>query len=301
MNMKNVPFIAVLVFVGILASCDRVENPVVVSASRLNWDLFPDGDSTDYDWPTTPWAQNNNTFQNVLIEDYTGHTCTNCPAAAIIAKDIEDANPGRVFVASVHASTSGGFQEPRLPEFSTDFRTGAGNEYANTLGIIFNPAGTINRVLDGSNYYHFSNTWDNATTAELSNTPKANLQLQYNYFPSTRGLFIHTETEALEALSGQFNLVIYLVRNTVVAPQEEPGNTVEEYDHHSVLTDNVNGTWGTTVFDGSAAQGDKVYNDFSYAVPNGDASFAITNLSLITYICDRSTYEVLQVIKTPLQ
>ena len=73
---------------------------------ELDTTLYP-GLWSDYennDWPI--FSENTNTNRNVLIEDYTGHHCNNCPNAATIAHDIEVANPTRVFVASIHAAPS---------------------------------------------------------------------------------------------------------------------------------------------------------------------------------------------------
>lgn len=51
-----------------------------------------------------------------------------------------------------------------------------------------------------------------------------------------------------------------------------------------------------------ANNGNIFYNDYSYQLtdPSIDSTFDINNLSLITYVCNRDTYEVIQVIKTEL-
>jgi len=91
------------------------------------------------------------------------------------------------------------------------------------------------------------------------------------------------------------------MRDTIVAPQKlNTGLTEEEYHHHSVLTDNINGTWGTQLVNGPVTAGEKFYNDFSYKIPATDSTFKIENLSLISYVCDRNSFEILQVIKTKL-
>lgn len=296
--MKNI-FIFSLIFGTILnSSCDRIENPVVINNTTLDWSLYPDADTTNYPWPV--WTQNTNTNQFVLIEDYTGHTCTNCPAAAVEAKSIEDANGGKVIVMSVHASVSGGFQEPSLPELPIDHRTVDGDAYAVAMNIVFNPAGTINRTIENSNYYAFASDWNTRTNAELTKSPDFNIQVAFNYFSQTNGLFLHTETEVLSDVVGDYNLISFLVRDTLIAPQEGIGVFYEEYDHHSVLTDNINGTWGTPIITGGTSAGTKIYNNYTYSVPTTDSSFAISNLSVITVVTDRSTLEVKQVTKTSL-
>lgn len=294
--------LASIIFTGLIfGSCDRIENPVVKNNARLNWSLYPNADTTTYPWPV--WSQNTNTQRRVLLEDYTGHTCTNCPSAAVIAKNIENSNGGDVIVMSVHASTTGGFQEPELPEFPLDFRTPAGDEYANVMNIAGNPLGMVNRKNNNGTYIIFSTDWSTECNNELPKSPDFNLQAQYNYFEETNGLFFHTEVEVLNDISGNFNLIHYVIRDTVVAPQKDQGGVVyDEYDHHSVLSDNINGIWGNVIISGDAASGSKSYQNYSYQLPDptSDTTYKINNISIVSIICNRDNYEVLQVIKTPL-
>lgn len=299
--MKFTLIFLTVITIILQSSCDRVENPVVVRDTSLDWTLYPDADTSTYPWPT--WTQNTNTAQRVLLEDFTGHTCTNCPAAAVVAKNIEDANGGNVIVMSVHASVGGGFQQPSLPNYPLDHRTDAGNAYAIAMNMTLNPSGTINRAITNGEYSAFSSDWSNLVNTQLAKTPDFNIQCAFNYYPQTSGLFLHLETEVLNDVQGTFDIVSLLVRDTLIADQEFPqGLHEEEYDHHSVLTDNISDIWGTPIIDGQSTSGTKLYNNYTYVVPSSDtdSSYKINNLSVITFISDRDTYEVKQVIKTPL-
>ena len=286
-----------------LFSCDRIEHPIPVRVGGLDWDLFPAGDSADYTWPI--WTPNTNTLQNVLLEDFTGHTCTNCPAAATIAKNLEAANPGRVIIASIHASIGSSFQATSAPDFLTDYTTEEGDTYANEIPSFFgNPSGTINRLGGGlaNTLWYLSSAWTTKTTSVLGDSPKANLQVKTNYYPQTRGLFVHTESEFLTTLTSEYAIVIYLIRKAVVSSQKLSNGTTDlAYVHHNVMSSVINGTWGTTIGVAPVA-GEKVYNNFAVKLPDGntDSTFNTSNLSLITYVYNKSNYAVLQVIQTDL-
>lgn len=283
------------------ASCTRVKSPVVDHNPTLNWNLYPNADTSSYPWPT--WTTNTNTTRKVLLEDFTGHLCISCPSAATIAKNIEDNANGEVIVMSVHASTNSSNQLPELPEFPLDHRTDAGNEYAVALNIPVNPLGTINRKQDGSQYWYLSPSWQSEVNTELTKSPDFNIQVQYNYYSQTNGLFLHTEVEALNDISGSYSIVNLLIRDTVIAPQKDQGGVVHHhYDHHSVLSGDINGIWGTPIISEAIATGDKIYNHFSYQLPNPttDSTYNVNNLSIISFVCDIDNYEVMQVIKTPL-
>ena len=107
---KGLLFIAFTIAFGLylLPACDRISNPYPVQPClELDTTLYP-GNWSEYvanEWPT--FTQNTNTDRNVLIEDFTGHKCIYCPAAAELAHQLHEANPNRVFVASIHAGVDG--------------------------------------------------------------------------------------------------------------------------------------------------------------------------------------------------
>ena len=307
--MKNYFYILIFIVFG-LFSCDKIENPIPPVFGDVDWSLYP-GDSNDYlslynfDNPETNWSTNNNTKKHILLEDYTGHKCTNCPAAAVIAKQLEDDTSLNVILVSVHAGAGGAFQETDS-EFITDFTTEAGDVYVVDMpGMFANPLGTINRNPTGANntVWHASSSWVNTVNTETSASLLANIQVQANHFPSTNGLFIHTETEFKDNLSGDYHLILYLIRESVIAPQKMGDGSIDHhYHHHSVLSDNINGTWGSLISSGSVNSGSKYYNDFSVELPspNIDSTYEINNLSLVTYLCERNTFKIIQVTKTEL-
>ena len=57
--------------------------------------------------PSSNWPSNTNE-KGILLEDYTGHKCTNCPAAATTGPIRNDTALG--VIVSIHASTDGSFQ-----------------------------------------------------------------------------------------------------------------------------------------------------------------------------------------------
>jgi hypothetical protein len=284
-------------------SCDKVENPVVPPI-EIDTTLYP-GNWIDYPWPV--FGANTNTDANVLIEDFTGHKCPNCPAAAVIASQIETSNPGRVFVASIHASPGDAFQgistpgDGEYPHYMTDFTTEAGDAYVTDIsGLIGNPVGMINREIspEGNPWNHVTNSWANEVSGLLSaNDLKINLQQEINYYPSTNGLFVHVEAEAMEQISANVSIVSYFIQKEVVATQKDGATTIDDYHHHNVMRGTISPIYGEPVFS-SAASGDKFQIDFSFAVPVDDTLNIDSNIRIITYAMDLDTYKIYQVIQS---
>lgn len=289
----------------IVLSCDKIDQPIPINPGIVNTGLFP-GDSTAYisyyDSIESSWTNNLNSKRYILLEDYTGHKCTNCPDAAITAEELEDDTALGVVLVSIHASPDGSFQATDAT-YQTDFTTDAGDVYvADMTGMFANPMGTINRKNLGLNgtVWYLANSWENAVNQEVNQTLQANIQVQTSHFPSTNGLFIHTETEFKSNLSGNYHLIIYLLRKSVISPQSmSDGTTNYNYNHHHVLSNNINGTWGSEIASGTIVSESKFYNDFSFELPN-DSTYNIDNLALVTYLCERNTFEVIQVTKTEL-
>ena len=181
------------------SSCDTIEDPQVPSYGDLDTSLypgpgfyvFPEFDET---YPSI--------VENILIEDYTGHTCGNCPGAAIIAHDLKESHNGRVIIASVHASPGSGFQEPNEPDdpdypmYSHDFRTPAGEDYvADIDGFIGNPMGMVNRKLDGTgSNWKFAPFWATAVEEIIGVNNPLDMNIQVKTIEYRAACLIFDET-----------------------------------------------------------------------------------------------------------
>jgi hypothetical protein len=288
----------------VLQSCDRVTLPYIIKTD-LDTNLYP-GNFIDYEAPTFP--TNTYAFRNVMIEDYTGHKCSFCPAAAVEAANLEAANPGRVFVATIHAGASpdgiSDFQKTNASgSYTTDFTTTEGTEmagafYGMSVGLASNPIGTVNRINEGSAFFLSASVWGDSVATALTYSPDIRLQAISNYFPETNGAFIHVETEFINDMNGEFNIVGYVIKEHATDWQKVLSDDVPDYDHHNIHIGNLFGeTWGRAVGNGAMAAGTKVYTDFSYEIPDG---LTTDEIHFLIYVYDKSTYEVIQVIKHEL-
>ena len=160
---KSISYILFILAIApfFMTSCDKVEFPNI-PIEGVDTSLYP-GNFSEYTIPS--FSENNNTLKNVLIEDYTGHQCQSCPAAADIAATLEEDNPGRVFVASIHAGPSNDgitvFQELDPPKYDRDFTNPEGLEMGSTffqlgIGFVGNPRGAVNRKRNESGEFMFS-------------------------------------------------------------------------------------------------------------------------------------------------
>jgi hypothetical protein len=298
-------FLAVL-FGLQFTSCDHVENPYP-KKQEFDTTLYP-GIWADYlanEWPV--FEANTNTNRNVLIEDFTGHTCVFCPAAADLAHQLHMQNPQRVFVASIHSSPQGkgDFQIVSPPNYPVDFTNPQGLE----IGLFFgqydggfqgNPSGTVNRVKSGD-IFLLPGLWTNLLNQIISNNNlKINLQSELNYYPQTKGAFLHVEVEKLDqTITNELAVVTYLIEDSLVGDQKMSDNSHNSsYIHRDLHRRNIDGMVFGRILKSSDMKDGKYYVDYSFVVPNQlDGNFNAENMHVLIYVYDKVTWEIYQVIK----
>lgn len=307
--MKKIFFLVLGILSVLFSSCDKVDNPYPVQQSlELDTTLYP-GNWSDYvvnEWPT--FTANTNTNRNILIEDFTGHTCVFCPAAADIAHQLHQANPDRVFISTIHAGPSGidDFQTVAAPDYPLDFTNPQGVEIGayfgtNDGGFSGNPRGTVSRITAGGNVFQSPNAWTNMTNSALSsNDLKVNIQSKLNYYAPTHGAFLHTEVEILDgSLTSELAMVVYLQEDSLVGDQKMSDNSHNSsYIHRDVMRKCIDGrAFGRTLTASDLSNG-KYYLNYSFVVPNQlDEVYNASNMHLLIYVYDKNTYEVYQVIE----
>ena len=306
--MKHICFLFFGLLLLIFTSCDHVENPYPPTVQTdLDTTLYP-GNWSDYltnEWPV--FSQNTNTFRNVLIEDYTGHKCVFCPAAADLAHQLHSDNPTRVFVASIHSGPTGigDFQSVSPPEYSTDFTNPQGVEIGtyfgtNDGGFIGNPRGTVNRYNNGYVFQSPAN-WTSLLTNQITqNDLKVNIQSVLNYFASTKGAFLHVEVEKLDqTMSNELGIVAYIIEDSLVGDQKMSDNSHNSsYVHRDIHRGNVDGLAFGKVLSSDMLINSKYYINYSFLVPNQlDGNYNAENMHVLIYVYDRVTWEIYQVIK----
>lgn len=278
MKLRSVSILVAVSTVVILNSCDIIKGP-----------------KKDYD------VIQSNTSQKVLLEDFTGHTCGNCPAAHIEGKELQDIYGDKLVLVAVHA---GGFSTPKPSlGYPDDFRTPMGNEledYWNVDGAGF-PKGMINRRSFGGNTLLNFSSWGSDIATVLAEVPKAGIVLNTSYDPSTRTVNVNTDIEYYEAGSFTHNLVVIVTEDSVISRQTDYSVTPSDVDgyvqRHMLRGSITDGSWGNALTTGAVALGATYSKDFSYVL---DSTWDAAHCSIVAYIMDQGTKEIIQVEESHL-
>ncbi len=308
--MRYILSIGILYF--ILCSCDHVENPYPPTVSiDLDTTLYP-GLWSDYqnnEWPI--FDENSNTERNVIIEDFTGHKCVFCPAAAELAHELHLANPTRVFSAGIHAGPDGigDFQSVSPPDYPTDFTNPQGVEIGqyfgeNDGGFPGNPRGTVNRF-DNGTIFQSPAQWTSMTNEIISsNDLKVNLQSELNYYEATKGAFLHVEADPLfEDVNENLAIMVYLLEDSLVGDQKMADNSHNtSYVHRDIHRGNLNNeTFGRPITSENLVNNKYLIN-YSFAVPDQlDGTYNPSNMHLLICAFNQTTWEIYQVIKQKIE
>lgn len=271
-SIKNL-FLALVVAVFALSACDIVEEPYIQGG----------GDTP------TPGGDTVQVLKKVLLEDFTGVRCVNCPEAGELALQLQSIYPERLIVLGVHAGMlampNGGFP---------DFRTPEGNEYWTYFGFDQNPIGTIDRIAPTAGSYGInSGEWGSYVAEELTKAPIISLEMGSIYNGDTRSLDVTVSGVVLEDQTEELDLVVCLMEDDITGLQQTQVGPNEEYLHRHVFRGTLDGqAWGTSIGAAPFAKGFTFEKTYSYTLPE---NFVAENCAVVAYVCHNSDKAILQV------
>ncbi len=230
-------------------------------------------------------------LKNVLLEDYTGHTCVNCPTAAVIAHDLKNLYGDRLVVMAVHA---GYFADPHAGIFENDYRTQAGNEWNTFFGFQNYPSGLINRVPNApGDYIVVKDKWGTKVAEEMQKEAEAKITLTTSF--SGGVVSIDVATQFLKNMTGTYNLFVGITEDSIVSAQKNENPDVGEtpiinnYVFMHMFRGAVNGTWGENIFGDAVEVGKEYTKSYQYTL-TGNAD----NSHVVAYVYDNETKTVIQ-------
>lgn len=183
--------------------------------------------------------------KNVLIEDFTGQRCVNCPKGTKVIEELmNDKNFGnRIIAVGIHSGPFGKSVAGNLLPLATQ----TGCDYYDYWKVEQQPGALINR----RNPVIYSVTeWTSAVSKELTATADLNLQAYLTLFQNE--LRLKVLAEAVAQVNGRMQ--VWVLEDSVVgvqtlpnAPDEDPswtGGNKRDYVHNHVFRKAVNQPMG---------------------------------------------------------
>ena len=219
------------------------------------------------------------TGKTVLIKDFTGARCVNCPAAAEYAHNLQhQLGEDHIFIMSVHA----GFLAQPMGGFP-DFLTDEGTEWYNNHDA--NPLFTVDYVsLTEGNTLNEAQI-DAPVAAALLEEQSFEIRVTPQFDEASRQLNVVVNAYALDNLDGQFYITACLVEDHIVGWQIIPGGVDREYDFRNVLRGTLNGAYGDVFEDAHVDSGNTFYFNYSTEI---SADYNADECYLMVYIYDKN-------------
>ena len=218
--------------------------------------------------------------RHVLLEDFTGQRCINCPKASDEIKVLQELyGEDNVIAVSIHSGPLGFYSKGDYVGLSTEI----GDEYFNHWSLDYQPVGLIDRGVPME-----YTAWNARIREELAKTAPVNIDLVLNRKDNL--LNIRSMVTGVDGVTNG-KLQLWLTEDSITAFQQMPDGTRNmEYVHMHVLRAAVNGTWGEPV---SVAEGETfTTKEYQFTVPQ---DWKYDNLSVIAFVYNDQG--VLQVTK----
>ncbi len=228
-----------------------------------------------------PEEQPTSIGRNVLLEDFTGQRCPNCPKGTEVIEQLQEAYGERIIAVAIHGGPLGFKGNAKVKGLATEI----GDEYFNHWNLEYQPVGLIDRG-PATNY----TDWLKVVKDELGYLSEIKMEAE----ATLKGdqIEINVKEEAYTNFSGK--LQVWVLEDGIVALQTMPeGNNNSEYVHNHVLRTPVNGTWGE---DFSINISEKKEQTLTQTV---SADWNPANLSIVAFVYN--DYGVEQVVKTKVK
>jgi len=238
----------------------------------------------------------------VLIEEFTGKGCTQCPKGSRELANLLTLFPNNLVAVSIHA---GPFANPAsYPELGpNDLRSPQAQELFNLLSpILFYPTGAVDRTLVSGDMQLTLNQWASAITKELETEPAVDISIENVYNDVTRELEVTVSGIGKYSVTGDLRLSVMVIENNIIDGQndiEAGGNgIVLDYVHKHVLRTMLTPAAGESILT-SISTGQTFSQTYTTTIP---VAWNADNMEIIAFISNvqGASFPVLQATSEPV-
>ena len=223
--------------------------------------------------------------KTVLIKDFTGVRCSNCPSAAETVHELQhQLGEDRIFILSVHA----GYQAIPTGLF-LDFTTEEGTEWYGSNSS--NPLFSVDHVALTDGYTLYVDQVDASLGKALAEPQTFDIHLTNNYDETTRELSVEADVVASADVTGSLYVTVCLVEDSIVGRQATSLGVNKEYVFRNVFRGTLNGAYGDVFFVGQTYVNDEYVYKYTTAL---NEAYNADQCYIMTYVYDRNDGKILQ-------
>lgn len=274
--MKNL--IILFGFAILLYSCDIVE---------------PTGNYYIADTVSNSGSDTAIVTKKVLLIDFTGIRCTNCPGAHETMHQLQNVYPEKIVAIAIHGTS---LAYP-YGDYEVDLRTEEGNQIISEFGVSAIPIGLVDNY--EKNSLISETAWADEVATAVLEEPTIGIDIENSYNSSNNNLEISIDIISLSDFQSALKLCVFIVEDSIItrqATEEEPGY-IEEYTQTHVFRDAVSNVWGDDIFVAGASLNQTETKDYTYTF---SADWSSQNSKVVAFVFDQN-YKVLNAQEVHLE
>lgn len=265
-------------FALLFAGCDKIEGDI--------YQIVQNDEVT----ATFPDINPNEVYRKVLIEEFTGHRCTNCPQGHQVLETLHQQYGDTLVAVGIHYGT---LAKPFGSVFSYDFRTEAGNQIGDAYSIDAIPAAIVNRVQKTGGWPR--EQWASVVRDVDRSKIYAAVQLINEYDAAAKTLKANAKVTTLNVIDHQLRLILFVLEDGIVKPQKDGNQDVEDYVHNHALRCALTDPFGFPLGKDAWQTGDA--ETYAASVTFDGHDWIPENCYVVAVLYDPTISEVLQVEK----
>lgn len=235
--------------------------------------------------------------KNVLLEDFTGVRCKNCPLGADQAASMVATYPGRVVVIGQHSQFLA-TPYPGDPDLRTDEAQDIENMLAPVLG---KPSAAIDRRIfpgESTILQPSISKWANLVSQAIqTTTAPVNLTIETTWDATNRNLRVKVTVHYTSAETVDNRLSVFLLEEHVVAAQLQPDDEIDSnYVQKHVMRTMLTRFNGELLSGGDKTPGRVFVKEFE--LKDVSPNFNADELAIVAVVARATgSFEVLQVVQ----
>lgn len=229
--------------------------------------------------------------KNILLENYVGVKCVNCPAADELALQLQEKYHHNVIVLGVHAGDLANY-----PPFN--LKTPEGDAWWRQFNFQQNPIGTVNRKMINGGYAYDSPVWADAVAEALQEEAVVEIIPSVEYNNVTRDIKVNITSKFLAKLPDAYSLTVCIMEDSIVGIQQTTEGLVDDYVHRHVFRTTMYGAWGEIINNTAIAPGDVITKSYTTTL---NTAYNADQCYIIAYVSNSDTKEILQVIEKKIK
>ena len=223
--------------------------------------------------------------QAVLVEEFTGQKCVNCPLAAEeVEKTVETYGESYVIQVAIHSPLKG-------LGSTTKFLTPISQTYWNAMcsGESSLPVARINRGALNREYL----SWNTEVSKLVAKDCDVAMNMKTSFDEAANTT--HIQVKMLSKSGKTAKMQLWLLENGIVAAQSYKGydEPIKDFVHNHVLREAINGDWGEDVSIGTGT--DTLMLEKDYVIPS---AYVAKNCDVVAFVYNNNG--VLQAKKTKI-